>query len=118
MSREKGLSWDLIRDIIFSIQNACWKEGMRKVWEIPVSRLPDKLLEVRLVPLNKVYPKVPKAKDFRPVCGMSPLVKFLEARFHDKFKKYAQNYLIKSQADFIAGRSTMGRKKGFCCSLH
>ena len=37
---------------------------------------------MRLVPLNKVYPKVPKAGDFRPIAVMSPLLKFILGRFN------------------------------------
>lgn len=41
----------------------------------------NKIGEARLIPLNKVWPDIPKAHEFRPIVVLSPMFKFLELRF-------------------------------------
>ena len=43
--------------------------------------LNHKSFEVRLIPLNKVWPNIPKVEDFRPIIVLSPIIKWMEMRF-------------------------------------
>lgn len=47
----------------------------------------------RLVPLNKVYPNIPKKDQFRPIIVLSPLYKWIELRFLEKLNNYLINNL-------------------------
>lgn len=49
-----------------------------------------KIFRAKLVPLNKVWPDIPKQNQFRPIKILSHMYKFLELQFLDKL----ENYLI------------------------
>ena len=44
--------------------------------------------EARLVPLNKVWPLIPKQSEFRPIIILSSLFKFMELQFLPNLHKY------------------------------
>ena len=79
-----------------------------------------------MVPLNKVFPKIPTRKELRPIAVQSPLVKLLEARFLQKLQDYLDYKLDRSQTGFIRKmgvqvnlvraleRTTMRTKKRLC----
>lgn len=55
----------------------------------------DKSFEMRLIPLNKAFPNIPEAGNFRPVTVLSNLFKFLEAPFVKKLANYCRYDLDK-----------------------
>ena len=57
--------------------------------------------ETRLIPLNKVHPKTPKANEFRPIIIQSPILKLLEARFQRKLTTYMKEKLHIGQTGFV-----------------
>jgi hypothetical protein len=52
-----------------------------------------RIFEARLVPLNKAWPDIPKADQFRPIVVLSPLFKLLERRFQRQLSRYMTNDL-------------------------
>ena len=80
MATNKAITYDGVTDILFS------KKFMPKVKDLLTNQWSCNKyylnhFETRLVPLNKVHPKIPKANEFRPIIIQSPILKFLEARF-------------------------------------
>jgi hypothetical protein len=65
-----------------------------------------KSFEAKLVPLNKVWPDIPKADQFRPIVIESSLYKFVELRFYHKLKRYLVNRLDRNQTGFVPGMGT------------
>ena len=61
----------------------------------------DDTWAARLVPLNKVAPRIPNRLQFRPIMVQSPLVKLLEARFLPKLQRYLEERLGVSQTGFV-----------------
>jgi hypothetical protein len=66
----------------------------------------ERTFEARLVPLNKVWPKTPKADEFRPIVIESPLYKFIEMRFLPSLQNYLTNIMDKNQTGFVSGCGT------------
>lgn len=62
--------------------------------------------EARLIPLNKVYPDIPKNTDFRPIVVLSIMYKWLELRFLSKLNRFMVEKLDKNQAGFVVGMGT------------
>lgn len=54
---------------------------MRGLWHSDIFEKMDKSFELRLIPLNKAFPNIPDATNFRPVTVLSNLYKLLEAPF-------------------------------------
>lgn len=105
MASDKAISFDLFSDIIFS---NCYKaktaEVIRDLWNSDVTeQLSAPYFEARLVPLNKKYPNVPKAEEFRPIIVLSPIIKILEARLLMRLQDYLVQSLHRSQIGFIPG---------------
>ena len=66
----------------------------------------EKTFEARLVPLNKVWPDIPKGDEFRPIVIESPMYKYLELRFLPQLRKYLVDKLDKNQTGFVPGCGT------------
>jgi len=78
-------------------------EKLRNLWRVPL-HIYDEFQDswdTRLIPLNKVFPKVPTRKELRPIAVQSPIVKILEARFLPKLQHYLNKKLDRSQTGFI-----------------
>ena len=58
------------------------------------------------MPLNKVWPDIPKADQFRPIVIESPLYKFIELRFYYKLRRYLKFGLDRNQTGFVPGMGT------------
>ncbi len=93
MSKNKGISLDLISDRLFHLNSPKLTEVLSRLWTIPLNRIKPIHFEARLVALNKVHPQLPKPNEFRPIIVMSPLLKFLEARFASKLSEYCLNQM-------------------------
>ena len=50
--------------------------------------LGDQIFEARIIPLNKVWPDIPKIDQFRPIIILSHAYKWLELRFLYKIQRY------------------------------
>ena len=51
---------------------------------------------MRLVVLNKKFPELPKAGEFRPIAIISPLIKFILLRFQLKYEKFLKYSMSKT----------------------
>ena len=76
------------------------------LWNFEAIQMLERSFEARLVPLNKVWPDIPKGDEFRPIVIESPMYKFLELRFFPKLQSYLVNQLDKNQTGFIPGCGT------------
>lgn len=60
----------------------------------------------RLIPLNKVYPNIPKREEFRPIVVLSIMYKWLELRFLKKLNDYMVYKMDRNQVGFVRGMGT------------
>ena len=63
--------------------------------------------QARLIPLNKVWPAIPSAEQFRPIVVVSPIVKWLESRFTVKIQDYLRHKIDRFQVGFSPGCNTL-----------
>lgn len=103
MSNDKAISYDLIPDFVFHFNFENKVKILKSLWTIPLDQINPRHFEARLVALNKVYPEIPTKGDFRPIIVMSPIIKFLEARFLPKLMNYCKNKMLPSQIGFVEG---------------
>ena len=61
----------------------------------------------RLIPLNKVHPKIPTKEKFRPISVSSPIVKLKEARLLLKLSAYMKDKMHRGQTGFVAGQGIL-----------
>lgn len=108
ISSGKAIAYDGISDMMFAGNEKCKKKTASKLkdlwsqpWEEHIEN--ENHFRTRLIPLNKVHPKLPKANQFRPISISSPLVKLLEARLSPKLSDYMTNGLHKGQTGFVPG---------------
>jgi len=104
LSTEKAVAFDGLSDIMFGGE---WKElakiKLKDLWDalaIGVEIHPIHF-EARLVPLNKVHPRLPRASDCRPIIVTSPIIKLLEAGLKAKLDVYMMKTLHRSQVGFV-----------------
>jgi len=104
LSTHKAITLDGLSDILFQKDNRNrTAEIFQDLWSIPLHKISGIKcsLTSRLVPLNKVFPKIPNRKQMRPILICSPLQKLLEARFLLKLLDYLENRLTPCQTGFI-----------------
>lgn len=102
LGTNKAISYDGVSDVLFSTQYLPKvKSLLTNLWSC--SEFSDTHFETRLVPLNKVHPKIPSSKQFRPIIIQSPNLKLLEARFQSKLMKYMKEGLHIGQTGFVPG---------------
>ncbi len=53
--------------------------------------------------LNKSYPAIGKAEDFRPIAISSMVMRFLETALKDSLKRFGKERMVKEQCGFIGG---------------
>jgi len=81
LSTNKAIAYDGLSDVMF---NREWKElttyKLRDLWDTfaELQRVHLVHFEARLVPLNKVYTRLPSASDCRPIIITSSIVRLLE----------------------------------------
>lgn len=51
---------------------------------------------MRIIALNKKYPELPKAGEFRPIAIISPLIKFILLRFQLKYEIFLKYNMSKT----------------------
>ena len=80
MSSGKGITFDGFSDTWFKYTKKT--NILRNWWNNDTLLLLDKyIFRARLIPLNKVYPEIPRYNQFRPIVVLSAAYKYLEARF-------------------------------------
>ena len=55
----------------------------------------QKIYHAKLVPLNKKYPDIPRAEEFRPIAIISHMYKWIELRFINKIQNYFSEIMSK-----------------------
>ena len=99
----KAITWDGVTDSIFQ---KGWKERsaiiFKDLWK-NLNLIRNKHFESRLIPLNKIHPKVPSRKDMRPIVVNSPIVKLIEAGLMPELSEYLTKKLHPGQTGFVPG---------------
>jgi len=99
----KAIAWDSVTDSIFQRE---WKDHsaiiFADLWK-NLKIIKNKHFESRLVPLNKVHPKIPSRKDLRPIVVASPLVKLIETGIMTELSEYLVKKLHPGQTGFVPG---------------
>jgi len=115
MPKNKAVAFDLIGDDLFEVtkdnqgrvtkETAARAKMLSRVWdeELLNSRDAKLLLQGRLIPLNKKFPKTPMVEEVRPIVIMSSLIKFMELRLAPKLSQYMVEKLHRSQVGFVPG---------------
>jgi hypothetical protein len=97
MSVNKAIAYDGMSDKVFRIKGA--SGVLASLWDYD---FPDPVYhETKLVALNKLHPKIPGPKDFRPINVMPQGVKFKETRFASKLYDYMEYKMHPSQTGFV-----------------
>jgi hypothetical protein len=104
LSYNKAISYDGISDR--AIKNVKNHALLQDIWNQRSIDVMKDLGKSRLLALNKVWPNIPKADEFRPIVILSPLYKFLELRFLPKLNHYLLNRMAKNQTGFVPGLGT------------
>ena len=98
------MAFDGLTDVLFEKSNHNEVTlKLKDIWTAVAEHRGLQLLhfDLRLIPLNKVYPKEPKPQQCRPMVVSSPLVKLLEVRLKKKLDEYMTDKLISSQTGFV-----------------
>ncbi len=101
ISQNKSLALDVVCDSYFrveiddkinAINNDTLKraEMFRHFWSADITNSTNlkESLTGRLIPVNKIHPKSPTVNEYRPIVALSPIEKFLEARFAPTLNEY------------------------------
>jgi len=108
LSRGKAISLDLFSDIVIADKEALKAccEKFSDLWCCDLNGLGEdiQLWSGRVVPLNKIHPKIPDPTQFRPITIMSIIIKIVEARFLPKLNRYMVEKMIPSQTGFVRGQ--------------
>jgi hypothetical protein len=111
ISRAKALANDMVEDS--SLFEAIESSGQiahlfTRLWDSNVTNSPElqRCLTGRLIPLNKVHPKIPSRTQMRPIIGLSPVLKLLESRFKNKLDDYMMSRMNVSQTGFVRNCGT------------
>ena len=101
----KGITMDGLSDTF--LKKTEKRELLQDWWnDSTIRALGEPSFEARLIPLNKVHPKIPKIHQFRPIIVLSAGYKLIEARFLPKLKKYMSNKMDKNQIGFVVKSET------------
>jgi len=104
ISSGKGITFDYFSDTWFHTTKRT--DLINNLWCTSTFKLMPNLGESRLIPLNKVWPAIPTAPQFRPITILSPVFKWLESRFLPKLNEYLLNKMMKEQTGFVPGFGT------------
>ena len=94
---------------------------LNQLWDPQFIEKHKIILKTKLVPLNKIFPKVPSKDDMRPICVTSSLFKLIEARFTAKLTQAfisLKDPLAKAQVGFIPQMSTQTNILRLLESIH
>ncbi len=81
---------------------------LKSLWNSDLDKLPGfgKTWEYRLCALNKVFPKIPKRTEMRPISISSPILKTLECRFLPSLQEYLNYKSDRAQTGFVGKMGT------------
>jgi len=99
----KAIAWEGMTDSLFQ---KAWKERSALIFNdlwMNLNLIRNKHFESRLIPLNKIHPKIPSKKDMRPIVVNSPLVKLIEAGIMPNLSQYLIQNLHPGQTGFVSG---------------
>jgi len=99
----KAIAWYSVTDSIFHRE---WKERSAKIFAdlwASLKLVRNIHFEARLIPLNKIHPKIPSRKDIRPIVVNSPLVKLIESGIMPELSTYLIKKLHPGQTGFVPG---------------
>ena len=105
----KAITLDGTTDSLFNQQNIDRTASIFKdLWSTALDQIKGlkASLTSRLIPLNKVFPRIPTRKQMRPILVCSPIQRLLEARFLPKLTAYLRDKLDRSQVGFVPGQGT------------
>ncbi len=103
LNNGKAITWDGITDSIFQKER---KERSAKIFAdilTNLNHIPNFHFESRLIPLNKIHPKIPSRTDMRPIIVTSALLKLIEACLMPELTSYMVQNLHHSQTGFVPG---------------
>jgi len=117
LNSNKALSQDIVDDIIlypeFDNQGEPTKRTKKKIQVLQSSwgwlndsRFQKNHFAIKVVPINKVSPKIPTVNDVRPISVQSPILKFIESTLLSKLQQYLKHSMVKSQVGFVPQLST------------
>ena len=99
-SRNKAISFDGFIDEWF--RTTTRYDLLRGWWNDKIlESLGDETFRGRLIPLNKVWPDIPKEGQFCPIVVVSPIIKWLETRFLQQIKLYMFETMDRQQTGFV-----------------
>ncbi len=80
-------------------------QKLRNLWRTDLDKIEgiEESWDARLVPLNKVFPRIPSRRQLRPIMIQSSIVKILESRFSQKLYDYLDKQLDRAQTGFVRG---------------
>ena len=86
----------------------CIRDSLMGCWKPEILNHPHfKIhLQGRLIPINKIEPELPSIDDYRPIVALSPMAKFLEARFALKLQAFVKDHCCSGQTGFLRGCGT------------
>ena len=106
----KAIAFDGISDCIFAPENKnkaakVLKDLWSSNWEEYIDNTEH--FTTRLIPLNKVHPKLPTKERFRPISISSAIIKLLEARLIPKLYEYLTHRMHRGQTGFVPGQGIL-----------
>jgi hypothetical protein len=99
ISSGKGITFEYFSDTWF--RETTHIDLIGNLWSRSTFELIPKIGCARLIPLNKVWPAIPTASQFRPITVLCPLFKWLESRFLPKLNNYLVNNMMREQTGFV-----------------
>jgi hypothetical protein len=99
ISSGKGITFECFSDTWFRETKRIDLIG--NLWNRSTFELIPKIGCARLIPLNKVWPAIPTAPQFRPITVLCPLLKWLESRFLPKLNNYLVKNMVREQTGFV-----------------
>ena len=110
LSHGKAIAFDGISDCIFAPENKnkaakVLKDLWSSNWEEYIDNTEH--FTTRLIPLNKVHPKLPTKEKFRPISISSAIIKLLEARLIPKLYEYLTHRMHRGQTGFVPGQGIL-----------
>jgi hypothetical protein len=99
ISSGKGITFEYFSDTWFRETKRI--DLIENLWNRSTLELIPNIGCARLIPLNKVWPAIPTASQFRPITVLCPLFKWLESRFLPKLNDYLVKNMIREQTGFV-----------------
>jgi len=117
LNSNKALSQDIVDDVIlypeFDSQGEPTQQTKKKIQVLKSSwgwikdtRFQRNHFAIKVVPINKISPRIPTVNDVRPISVQSPFLKFIESTLLSKLQTYLKHSMVKSQVGFVPQLST------------